>query len=643
VWARAILVLRLSALLLSVAAGPWSQARAAAGGIPCDDPLLFSHSDVNIGVLPFTTEAPNPDFTYRSNTYISGLQGRNKTATQLARVIQLDTLYSLRYPAGMGVVHFQGPPEACQSDVVVTRILAASEGRGLNDGKGLVTFWGRFLAVGDALYAQSFMSFFRRGIGEVVELRLGKGAEELRLSSRLSRRAVTFSARLLAEEDLQAVEQGFDRASIIWADRVGDEESGRLPQDPDEGFAFSVTDVDSVTGRMHIQPYKFVSAPSGWIEARVDPEAWPLRAKLPELSFLNAVAGYLGFRVVERERPGPNWAGQWPRRLVRARDRAVVAFRDYRRHAVPALTLDSLPLAALTARGGDRGASSGIPAAERAALGWSHGLTAAMDLILSTLEPIGAERRAVAASDAKREIERAVAFVPNDPDLLNLAALIEVRECCFDGNLSAAKTADGYLRSALAVDPGHRDSIRNLAQLYKVLEAQDAAGAIGLTEDQLSRRRATLARLVAEIRKAALDPSQPVITATFPSDDRDHGDGVGDSDRDGDDDKDGKGDPDKNEDGDDAGDGKGDPDKNEDGDDAGDGKDDPDSNGTGASESNSHGQKGHGKDSGSGNDDSTVGTDWSRGEDKCCRGRSFNDVDSGDPGKSQGKNSGRDN
>lgn len=516
-WARAVLVSGLCALLLSVTAGPWSQARAGAGGIPCDDPFLFSHSDVNIGVLPFTTEAPDPDFTYRSNTYISGLQGRNKTATQLARIIQLDTLYSLRYPAGMGVVHFQGPPEACQSDVVVARILAASEGRGLNDGKGLVTFWGRFLEAGDALYAQSFMSFFRRGIGEVVELRLGKGAQTPRLSARMGRRAVSFSARLLAEEDLQAVEQVFDRASIIWADPVGDEELGRLPQHPEQGFAFSVTAVDDAAGRMHIQPYKFVRAPSGWIEARVDPEAWPLRAKLPELSFLNALAGYLGFRVVEQERPAPNWAGQWPRRLVRLRDRAAVAFRDYRRHAVPALTLDSLPLAAVMARGGDRDAPSGIPAAERAALGWSHGLTAAMDLILSTLEPIGPERRAVAASDAKREIERAVAFVPNDPDLLNLAALIEVRECCFDGNLSAVKSADGHLRSALAADPGHRDSIRNLAQLYKVLEAQDAAGAIGLTEDQLSRRRATLARLEAEIRKAALDPSRPVITVTFPN------------------------------------------------------------------------------------------------------------------------------
>jgi hypothetical protein len=607
---------------------------------------LFSHSDVNIGVLPFTTEAPNPDITYGSNTYTSGLQGRNQTATQLARIIQLDTLYSLRYPAGMGVVHFQGPPEACQSDAVVSRILAASEGQGLNDGKGLVTYWGRFLTVGDALYAQSFMRFFRRGIGEFVELRLGKGAQALRLSSRMSRQAVSFSARLLAEEDLRAVEQGFERASIIWADRVGDEESGRLPQDPEEGFAFSVSDVDPVTGRMHIQPYKFFNAPSGWIKARVDPEAWPLRTKLPELSFLNALTGYLGFRVVELERPEPNWAGQWPRRLVRARDRAAVAFRDYRRYAVPTLNLDSLPLAALTARGGDRGVATDIPAAERAALGWSHGLTAVMDLILSTLEPIGPERRAVAASDAKRAIERAVALVSSDPDLLNLAALIEVRECCFDGNLSAVKAAEGYLRRALAVDPGHRDSIRNLAQIYKVLEVQDAAGAIGLTEDQLSRRRATLARVVAQIKEATLDPSQPTITIPSPNVDRDQSDEVGDGDGDADCDHGDGGQECDRDHGESVADDDGDDDEDGDDEDSDvdkDGKDDPDSNGTGTSESNSRGQKGHGKDSGSGNDDSTVGTDWSRGEDKCCRGHSFKDVNSGDPGKSQGKNSGRDN
>ena len=100
--ARKILASGVCALLLSLGSSPWSNARAGAVGIACSDPVVFSHSDVNIGVLPFTTEVPDADFTYRSNTFISGLEGRNETATQLARIVQLDTLYSLRYPAGMG-------------------------------------------------------------------------------------------------------------------------------------------------------------------------------------------------------------------------------------------------------------------------------------------------------------------------------------------------------------------------------------------------------------------------------------------------------------------------------------------------------------------------------------------------------------
>lgn len=518
---RAGLASGICAILLSLGAGFPSDARAGAIGILCEDPLVFSHSDVNIGVLPFTTEAPNPDNTYRSNTFIAGLEGRSQTATQLARIIQLDTLFSLRYPAGMGVVHFQGPPHLCRPEAVIAGILDASQGRTLQEGKGLVTYWGRFLAAGDALYAQSYVNFFRRGVEEVVELRLGEDSQAFKLSAHLGRRALSFSAHLLEAGDLRAVEQGFDRASVIWAAPVGDDRIGRLPAHPEQGFAFSVTAVDDAAGRMQIRPYRGVDALGGWIEARVDPEAWPLRAKLPELSFLNALAGYLGFRVVEQERPAPNWAGKWPRRLVGARDRAAAAFRDYRRYAVDRgaddLALDELPLAAITARGGDLNSPTGIPASERNALAWSHGLTAAMDLILSTLGPIDPERQARALADAAREVERAVAFAPNDPDLLNLAALVAFRDCCFDGSMSAAKAVDGHLRKALAADPGHRDSLANLAQLYGALEAQGAAAAIGLDEARLASRLATLERLSAADRQDAIDPSRLVLTVTFPT------------------------------------------------------------------------------------------------------------------------------
>jgi outer membrane protein OmpA-like peptidoglycan-associated protein len=506
----------------------WSFAFAGAVGISCDRPVVFSHSDVNIGVIPFTTDAPDSDFVYKKNTNDFD---HNPVAVRLARVIQLDTLFSLRYPAGMGVVHFQGNPESCQADEVVDRILGSRESVTLGNGKGLVMYWGRFLNTGDSLYAQSYLSFFRRGAGETITLDLNPGENALRFSADLSRRALPFAARLLSRADLKTIDEGFDRASIIWEDDSSDKRVGQLPENPEQPFAFSVTKVNDFSGRMYIDPYRDTGLPEGWVDARVDPKVWPLRANLPELSFINALAGYLAFRVIESERPEPNWAGKWPSRLAAARDRAAVAFGDYRRHAVlrvkaeientastqsAEFVIDSVPLKQLRSGGLKAKVPFVVPAAERTALAWSHGLVAAMDLLLASEDQIPSDRRKLAASSAKSQIERAIAYVPNDPGLLNLASLVELRDCCLDGQLRKAVSAEKFLRTALTADPGHRGTVQNLARLYAALEPDDL-DAFKLNVEQLARRRATLERLESHMREKLLDSNEPVATIYFPS------------------------------------------------------------------------------------------------------------------------------
>ena len=502
-----------------------SLAQAGAVGINCHKPIVFSNSDVNIGVIPFTTDAPDADFNYQRNTSDTGY---NPDGVRLARVIQLDTLFSLRYPAGMGVVHFQGNPESCKTDAVVDRILGANDSVTLGDGKGLIMYWGRFLDIGDSLYAQGFLRFFRRGTRETLTLDLNTGENALTFSAELARRALSFASHLLGRADLNAIDEGFDRASIVWRDDNGDDEIDRLPQNPEQPFAFAVTKVNDQTGRMYIEPYGDAQVSPGWVDARVDPKVWPLRVNLPELSFINGLAGYLAFRIVEAQRPEPNWAGKWPRRLVAARDRAAAAFTDYRRHAVmPDKTneaavetrsigfdVDAAPLKHLKAASGKRESAFVVPAAERTALAWSHGLVAAMDLLLADVEEISSDRREAAANSAKTQIERAIAFVPNDPDLLNLAALVELHSCCLNGVLAKADSAEWYLRRALAADPGYRGTILNLSRLYTALKPSDLA-AFKLTADQLAARRETLKRMETHQRDRILASAEPVATIYF--------------------------------------------------------------------------------------------------------------------------------
>jgi len=512
----------------------WSDANAGAVGIRCNDPVVFSNSDVNIGVIPFTTEAPDADLTYQSNTFVSS---SHLPASKLARVIQLDTLFSLRYPAGMGVVHFQGAPEDCQPEAVIQRIMASHESITLKAGKGMIMFWGRFLGAGDDLYAQSYLSFFRRGAKETVKITLGSGTDASSFFTGVGRQAIPFASRRLSGEELQAIELGFDRASIIWENAEGLKRVGQLPEHPEQPFAFSVSEVNAKSGRMRINPYRYAGIPDGWIDARVDPESWPLRAQLPELNFLNALAGYLAFRVIEGERPDPNWAGRWPRRLLSLRERAAGAFRTYRNYAVlPAdsgdgdatamqmasFEVDASPLQWLSSGPRNDDAKFIIPASERSALAWSHSLVALMDLITSTIEEIESEQREQAIRRARSQIERAEAYVPNDANLLNLAALIELRACCKDGVFDRAGSeksilrADEYWRKALAADPGHRNTIRNLAQLYSAFE-NSGSNALGLSTNQVSKRLNTVINLEKRTRQAFIASVEPVATIYFPS------------------------------------------------------------------------------------------------------------------------------
>ncbi len=517
-------------LATQIGAAVGTTVQAGAFGIRCERPVVFSNSDVNIGVIPFTTSEPDENLEFQSNTFT---ERHSFPATQLARIVQFDTLFSLRYAAGMGVVHFQGEPSACEPEAVIKRIQTANKSVRLKHGKGMVLMWGNYLTIGQDLYAQSYLRFLRRGIDESITLKIGKDGDSFDLKTGLGSQSLSFTSRLISEQELSNIYQSFQNASTIYDSARGNRKIGNLPKAPDIPFAFSVSKVDVPSGRMLINPYKTFNhaIPEGWINARFDTKSWPIRSRLPELNYLNAMAGYLAFRVVEKERPTPNWAGTVKRRLRSIRNRSAESLAQYRQFAVKRRTDNGLELAPLNGfdidgietsqlRAGPVKSTSEfvIPAPERSALAWSHGLLAIMDLILSNEKETDLPDQESAINSAKAEIERAIAFSPTNPDLLNLAALIEFRECCMDGHFEKVQSAESYLRKALAVNPGHRNTIMNLSRFYSALEkSETTAAALDLNRNQLADRVNAIDRFVAYSRKALLESTRPVSTIYFRS------------------------------------------------------------------------------------------------------------------------------
>lgn len=292
----------------------------AGGGAFCSAPFVFPGSDVNVVVLPYGMEAP--DAAYRQQISLGQIM-ESRIAGKLSILIQLDTLFALSYPAGMAAVHLIPDGPRCTEE----RILPVIQSQ-IQDGKGLVLVWGQFLERGDELYVQSYVRFLRQGRTEELAVPLDD-AGDVRLAGAPAQQAVGFAPRLLTADDIAALDAAFERATRIYAEPGSDAVTGRLALEPERPFAYYVDAIDHESGRMHVRPHDFLGGPEGWIEARADPAVWPLRQKLPELAFVNAVAGYLAARIIAEEQLEDHWAGDWPSRLGQAVRTSQTRFDDY--------------------------------------------------------------------------------------------------------------------------------------------------------------------------------------------------------------------------------------------------------------------------------------------------------------------------
>ena len=192
--------------------------------------------------------------------------------------------------------------------------------------------------------------------------------------------------------------------------------------------------------------------PAGWLRARLDANQWPLRDRLPEMHMLDAVVGYLQYRVATE--PSPFRRADPPLRVI---DLAQRSLRSYLERT-PA---DAQPAAAATGQA-----------------------------LLGTLRLLAARNDAQLAT-AEAQLGAAVRLAPYSGELRNLHNLARLQRCCLAGERSGANARsmmDGLL-DAVAADPENANALRNLLSFHNVLKQwQEGADAIGAAE--LERQRA---------------------------------------------------------------------------------------------------------------------------------------------------------
>jgi hypothetical protein len=188
------------------------------------------------------------------------------------------------------------------------------------------------------------------------------------------------------------------------------------------------------------------------VRARLDAKQWPLRDRLPEMHMLDAVVGYLHYRVATE--PSPFRRSAPPLPVIDLAQRSLARYLE----RTPA---DAQPAAAATGQ---------------ALLGTLHLLAARTDAQLAA---------------AEAQLAAAVRLAPYSAELRNLQSLARLQRCCVGGardGASAKPMMDGLL-DAVAADPENANAIRNLLSFHGVLSKWPAgAGAIGAAE--LERQQA---------------------------------------------------------------------------------------------------------------------------------------------------------
>lgn len=426
---------------------------ARAWALPCGTPSVFSNAAVNVVVLPFSLPP--------------SLRGSAEAGAQLTAMVQLETLLAIAKYGSIAVTQLVGDASnECAPDIVLDKLLGRQSGarETMRQGSGLILIWGRIFESGSDLYLQSFVQFLRAGTAESVDV----AVRDRTLKGTLSTQAFACAPRKIALKDLQDIQRRFRSARLLHGEPTSRSRSVEIPATK-APLAFWVTDLRG--DWVQVEPMDRGSDQKferGWLQVRPDAQ-WSLRAKMPELYFVEGVAGYLMARV-------------------RSNSPAIVDAALLGADAAIARYTDAWGVNAVL---GNDATTNGTPLAVA--------VPRQLRGFIALLRSRGSDSGLV---EARAQFERAAALAAHSSDARNLLTITQVAQT-FRQPATATHTPRRFVddvRALLGSDPSNATVLANLAMIYDLVltNVPGAPASWTLTaaeRDQLTRQRESLRTL----------------------------------------------------------------------------------------------------------------------------------------------------
>jgi hypothetical protein len=421
--------------------------------VPCARPSVFSAAAVNVVVMPYSVPP--------------ALRTSSAVGAQLAGLVQLETVLSIAKYGSIGVTQLVGDAgDECTPEIVLDKLLGKQGGarETMRPGNGLILIWGRIFESGADLYLQSFVQFLRPGTTETVDV----SVRDRTLKGTLSTQAFACAPRKIAIKDLEDIQRQFRSARLLYAQPNSSSRSVQIP-DRGESLAFWVTDLRG--DWVQLEPMdrgtnrKFER---GWLQVRPTDAQWSLRAKMPELYFVEGVAGYLMARVRSDSQTIVGAALQGAEsaitRYIESWGANAVLGNDATTNGTPLAVAVPRQLRGFVALLRGRGTDGGM-------------------------------------AEARTHFERAAALASHSSDARNLVTITQVAQT-FRQPVDAQppRRFVDEVRALLGSDPSNAMVLANLGIIYDLVLASvpDAPASWTLSaaeRDRLSRQRESLKRL----------------------------------------------------------------------------------------------------------------------------------------------------
>ena len=421
-------MIRHASVGLVVALTFWIPGVAEAGvqNIPCKSPFVFTTAAVNVVVLPYEAAQALP---------AAGL------GDKLSALLQMEVLRSIAKFGSVGAVQMVGTTADCNPDLVIAKLVGRTPGAKATVGKGqgLIVVWGRFYRQGDDVFVQTFCRFFRAGLEETFDVSVGAR----RFSAPISSPAFACASWKVTVENLQNFEQQFRKSTILYP---APQESSSGSQLPSEPMPYWISDTQGDWMKITLQ-----NGPTGWIRLSSTRDTWSIARWLPELKYIEGIAGYLRSRVAAQQSAAirPEWIANANR-----------AFAEYETSA-------------------DELSKAGRGSSQRTAL--AGAVQTQLRGILAALRPNATVDDRAAAL---RLFERAEAMLPGDGNARNLRAVAQLSLVGAANSSVSLKQIANDLLQALGADPGNSGLLVSLEGAYELLLEAPKTGAVTLTSDE---------------------------------------------------------------------------------------------------------------------------------------------------------------